>query len=290
VKIPSWRFAARALPVLFAAALLLSPQSHAQGMSGGRQATPQTASTDMQQTELHELTDVQRQPGVKIDPKEQAAYDAFFHVNSESLDKKIQLGNAFLEKYPASIFDEAVDSGLVTVYYEKEDWKNFYATADKALALKPDDVDVLATEGWVIPHFYNPHDDNADEQLNKAETLEKHAIAVLATMSKPASLTDAQFAASKVQKATQAHSALGLVYFRREDYANSAAQLQQVVQGSPSPDQTDLYVLGIDYQNLNRFADAVDSFGRCAQALGNLTDRCKQGADEAKHQAAQPKQ
>ena len=258
-------------------------------MSGGRQATPAGPSTDMQQTELHELTDVQRQPGVKIDPKEQAAYDAFYHVNSENLDKKIQLGDAFLAKYPSSVFDEAVDAGLVSVYFEKQDWKNFYSTADKALALKPDDVDVLATEGWVIPHFYNPHDENADEQLNKAEILEKHAIEVLATMAKPASLTDAQFAASKSQKATQAHSALGLVYFRREDYANSAAELQRAMQGSGGPDQTDLYVLGIDYQNLSRFSEAADMFGRCGQAIGNLTDRCKESADEAKHQAAQPK-
>lgn len=289
MKRSSTHSAPRALTVVFSAALLASPSSHGQGMSGGRQASPTGPSTDTQQTELHELTDVQRQPGVKIDPKEQAAYDAFYHVNSENLDKKIQLGDAFLAKYPSSIFDEAVDAGLVSVYFEKQDWKDFYSTADKALALKPDDVDVLATEGWVIPHFYNPHDENADEQLNKAETLEKHAIEVLATMAKPASLTDAQFAASKAQKAAQAHSALGLVYFRREDYANSAAELRQVIQGDASPDQTDLYVLGIDCQNLNRFSEAAELFGRCAQALGNLTDRCKESADEAKHQAAQPK-
>jgi hypothetical protein len=290
VKRSSTHFLPRALSVAFSAVLLASAPSYAQGMSGGRQATPAGPSTDMQQTELHELTDVQRQPGVKIDPKEQAAYDAFYHVNSENLDKKIQLGDAFLVKYPSSVFDEAVDAGLVSVYFEKQDWKNFYSAADKALALKPDDVDVLATEGWVIPHFYNPHDANADEQLNKAETLEKHAIEVLATMAKPASLTDPQFLASKAQKAMQARSALGLVYFRREDYPNSAAQLQQAIEGNASPDQTDLYVLGIDYQNLNRFSEAADMFGRCAQALGNLTDRCKESADEAKHQAAQPKQ
>ncbi len=258
-------------------------------MAGGRQATPTGPSTDMQQTELHELTDVQRQPGVKIDPKEQSAYDAFYRTSSENADKKIQMGNAFLAKYPSSIFDEAVDAGLVNVYYAKQDWKNFYAVADKALALKPDDVDVLTTEGWVIPHFYNPHDDNADEQLNKAETLEKHAIQVMATMPKPARLTDAQFAASKAEKAIQAHSALGLIYFRREDYAKSAAELQQAMQNNPSPDQTDLYVLGIDDQNLNRFTEASELFGRCAQAVGNLTDRCRQSADEAKQQASQPK-
>ena len=290
MKISSTYLASRTLFVAFAAALVVAP-CHAQGMAGSRsQASPVGPSTDMQQTELHELTDVQRQPGVKIDPKEQAAYDAFFHMNSELLDKKIQLGNAFLTKYPTSIFAEAVDAGLVNAYYVKQDWPDFYATADKALTLKPDDVDVLTTVGWVIPHVYNPHDDNAQEQLNKAETCEKHAIEVMGTMPKPAGLTDKQFAASKAQKSIQAHAALGLVYFRREDYANSAAELQQSMLNNPSPDQTDLYVLGIDLQNLNKFGEAADAFGRCAQVAGNLQDRCKQSADEAKRQAVQPKQ
>jgi tetratricopeptide (TPR) repeat protein len=289
VNIPSMQFAIRTLALSFAVSFLLLPVSHAQ-MGGSRTAASQIPnSTDQQQTEMHALTDVQRQPGSTVDPKEQKAYDAFFHVNSELTDKKIQLGNAFLEKYPKSIFAEAVDSQLTTAYYDKQDWKDFYATADKALALKPDDVDVLATVGWVIPHFYNPSDDNAGQQLNKAETCEKHAIEVLATMKKPASLTDAQFAAAKAQTATQAHSALGLVYFRREDYANSATELQQVTQNSPTPDQTDLFVLGIDLQNLNKFADAADAFGRCGQIAGNLQDRCKQSADMARKQATQPK-
>jgi tetratricopeptide (TPR) repeat protein len=289
VNTPSMQFAVRVLSLSFAAFLFFATVSLAQ-MGGSRTPAAQVPNaTDQQQTEMHELTDVQRQPGSTVDPREQKAYDAFFHVNSELTDKKIQLGTAFLEKYPNSVFAEAVDSQLTTAYYDKQDWKDFYATADKALALKPDDVDVLATVGWVIPHFYNPSDENADQQLNKAETCEKHAIEVLATMKKPASLTDAQFAAAKAQTANQAHSALGLVYFRREDYANSATELQQIMQNNPAPDQTDLFVLGMDLQSLDKFSDAADAFGRCSQIAGNLQDRCKQNADMARKQAAQPK-
>jgi tetratricopeptide (TPR) repeat protein len=289
VSIPSIRRSARVMLPILVAGIIIAPISHAQ-MGGSRSpATPIQSSTDMQQTEMHELTDVQRQPGVTVDAKEQKAYDAFFRVSSEDPDKKILLGNAFLGKYPKSIFAESVEAGLTDAYYDKQDWKDFYSAADKALAIKPDDVDVLASVGWVIPHFYNPHDDNADEQLNKAETLEKHAIEVMATMPKPARLTDAQFASAKAQKASQAHSALGLVYFRREDYANSATELQQVIQKNANPDQTDLFVLGMDLQNLDKFADAAEVFERCGQIAGNLQDRCKQNADMARKQVAQPK-
>lgn len=287
MSISSMGFAARAMLLIPVAGLFVAPVSHAQ--MGGSQARPIQSSTDMQQTEMHELTDVQKQPGVTVEAKEQKAYDAFYHASSQEPDKKISLGNAFLEKYPKSIFAEAVEAGLTNAYFTKEDWKDYYAAADKALAIKPDDVDVLASVGWVIPHFYNPHADNADEQLNKAETCEKHAIEVMATMPKPAGLTDAQFAAAKAQKASQAHSALGLVYFRREDYANSVTELQQALQNNANPDQTDLFVLGMDLQNLDKFADAAEVFGRCGQIAGNLQDRCKQNADMARKQVAQPK-
>jgi hypothetical protein len=82
---------------------------------------------------------------------------------------------------------------------------------------------------------------------------------------------------------------LGLVYFRREDYAHSASELVQSTQNNASPDPTDLFVLGIDLQNLNRFSEAVDVFDRCAQLAGNMQDQCKQNFDLAKRQSAQPK-
>jgi tetratricopeptide (TPR) repeat protein len=286
VKMSTFGCAFRALFIAFAATLLLTVPSLAQ-MGGSRTpATPVQGSTDMQQTEMHQLTDVQTQPGVKVDPKEQKAYDIFFRT--EDADKKIQLGTTFLGKYPTSIFTEAVDAGLTNAYYDKQDWKDYYATADQALALRPDDVDVLTTLGWVIPHVSHPTDPDADKQLDKAETCEKHAIEVLAKMPKPSNMTDAQFAASKADKAIQAHSALGLIYFRRNDFANSVTELRLATDNNPNPDQTDLFVLGTDLQNLDRFTEAVEVFGRCSQMAGAMRDRCKESADMAKTQAAQP--
>ncbi|MGA3293664.1 MAG: hypothetical protein ABSE45_06740 [Candidatus Acidiferrales bacterium] len=285
---PSIQFVVGALSLAFAASLVFAAVSRAQmATAGGQQATPAVSGADSLQTQLHMLTDVQTQKGEKADPQEVNAYTVFYKANEPA--KKIQLGNTFLQKYPKSPLAEPVDVGLMNVYYAQQDWKNVYVSADSALALKPDDVDVLTTVGWVIPHVYNSSDPDADKQLDKAETYEKHALEVLPTMPKPAGVTDAQFAASKAQRSLQAHSALGLVYFRREDYGNSAKELQLSTQGAATPDQTDLYVLGIDLQNLNRSADAADAFNRCAQVTGGLQDRCKQSADEAKKQVTPSK-
>jgi tetratricopeptide (TPR) repeat protein len=279
MRISSMHSTVRAIVAAFVSNLVFVAVSHAQAHTS---AQPINSGTDSMQTELHMLTDVQTQG---VDHKELEAYKAFYNENQE-VAKKIQLGQAFLQKYPKSTLTEPVEAGLVQAYVEREDWKDVYTSADSALALKPDDIDVLTTVGWVIPHVYHPDDADGDAQLAKAETYEKHAIDVLATMPKPKGLTDAQFAAAKNQKAAQAHSALGLIYFRREDYDTSAKELQQVLQLNPTPDPTDLYVLGIDLQNIKRYSDAADAFNRCAQTAGALQDRCKESADTVKRIAS----
>jgi tetratricopeptide (TPR) repeat protein len=214
------------------------------------------------------------------DKDEIAAYQAF--TKQQDAAKKIQLGNDFLQKYPKGSLAEHVDSGLMNVYRSQQDYKDAYLYADNALAMQPDDVDVLATVGWTIPHVYSPSDPDAVQELNKAETYAKHAIEVLDKMAKPTDLNDSQFAAAKAKRYVQAHSALGLVYFRREDYENSAKELALATKGAPTPDQTDLFVLGIDLQNLNRNGEATDAFRACSQIAGPLQNQCKQNADSTK--------
>ena len=279
------KFAMRSSAVVLAC-LPAAALSHAQLTRSSQDSrVPVTWEIEMMNVELAVMTDAQRQG---IDPKEENAFKAFYNPKAE-LDKKIQLGQAFLRKYPKSPLAEAVDAGLVNAYVAKQDWKNVYASADSALALKPDDVDVLTTLGWVIPHVYQADDPNGSAELDKAERCEKHAMEVMATMPKPVGVSEAEFAAMKGQKSAQAHSALGLVYFRREDYANSAKELEAIMQGNPNPDATDVYVLGLDLQKLQRYQEAADAFNRCAQLGSALEDTCKRNADLAKGQSAQSK-
>ncbi len=275
----------RILIVALAAGAGLAAVCRAQGTNPNLQAAKEAQ--DEQNRQLKERT--MSTPPPAVDPQEEAAYKAFFDAGPQAADTRIQLGNDFLQKYPTSRYDESVYAGLVQAYYSKQDWKNFYGDADKALALNADDVGVLTMVGWVIPHVINPDDPDAQKNLDKAETYEKHAIELIGAMPKPASLTDDQFSQSKALALSQAHSGLGLVYFRRQRLADSVSELQQATQAAASPDQTDYYVLGIDLQGLSRFPEAADAFNRCSQIMGGLQDRCKQNADSARKQAAQPK-
>jgi tetratricopeptide (TPR) repeat protein len=269
-----------------AASLELGSVCFAQGAQPSLKGTPPPSSS----SQTGSQADQNAPPAAaKVDPAEEAAYKAFFDAATTAPDNRIQIGNDFLQKFPTSRYDESVYAGLVQAYFQKQDWKDFYAVGDKALALYPDDATILTITGWVIPHVFNPADADAAKNLDKAERYEKHAIEVIGAMPKPAGLSDDQFAQSKAALLSEAHSGLGLVYFRLQKSAESVSELQQATQASASPDQTDFYVLGLDLQKLSRWPEAADAFNHCSQIMGALQDRCKQSADAARKQATQPK-
>ena len=218
--------------------------------------------------------------GAEVAREQNDAYKAF--LKESDLGKKAAKGREFLKKYPTSVLNEQVDVQMMYLYRNQADWKNEYVYGDQALALDPKNVDVLATEAWTIAHVYEPRDANATDELAKAESCSKQALEILGAMAKPAGMTDADFAAAKGRRAAQAHSALGLVEFRRNDYENSAKELEQ----SPK-DQTDNYVLGVDYVHLSRPADAAAAFHACSAIAGALQAACTKNAATAEGQAAQ---
>lgn len=274
---------------LMAAGLFLPAVSSGQaspGNSSGPSTNPLSQTDSVRATEEINEANMRQHLG---DPKEEAAYQAFYKVSEQDANKKIKLGNAFLAKYPSDRYTEAVYEELAQTYYDKKDLANFYTYSDKGLSLFPDDVHLLALTGWVIPRAFTPDEPDADKKLDKAETDAKHALDVIGTMAKPDVFTDEQFTQFKTGESAVAHSGLGLVYFRREKYDESAKELQTAIPGEANPDQTDLFILGADLENMSRFKEAADAFNRCAQIAGMMQDRCKQYATVAQKNAGEAK-
>jgi tetratricopeptide (TPR) repeat protein len=267
------------LALALAATLAFATASYPQlggGTSSGMNSDPRTSIT------ISEIMLNSNSP--KASAPEEKAYKAFYDARTQSPDKRIQLATEFVQRYPTSRYADSVYSSLVQAYYAKQDWNDFYGSAEKALALNPDNVDVLAIVGWEIPHNYDPNDPDAEKKLAKAETYEKRAVSVISTLPKPASIAEEQFVSAKAERLAEAHSALGAVYFRRKQFEEAAKEFQQATQG-PNPDPVDIYSLGVSYHNMERYGDAAEAFGKCAQIPGTLQDRCKQNADASKKHA-----
>ena len=274
MKIGIWRSALGILPLCFIGATALPPVllSAQMNMPGGcmgpRSRLPGcTASTG-------------------VDRAEKEAYDAF--TKEPVVDTKITLGEQFDEKYPHSRYQESVDTQLAFLYFNESDSAKFYAAADRVLATNPKNIPILELDGWVIARDYRATDPMAAEKLDNAETYERRALNLVGAMKKPRQVSQAEFENSQASLAWRAHSGLGTVYFRRQDFADSAAELQITVkqQGS-EPDPTDLYVLGIDLENLNRSSEAADKFAECSVATGDMQQPCQQAYERASHAAVE---
>lgn len=202
-------------------------------------------------------------------PKEIAAYQDYMGAKGA---KKIQAGLDFITHYAMDTNAGAVAEEVISLAYQSQDWPAFYAASDQAHALNPMDPGVLAFAAWVIARNYK--DDQTAPPLDQAENEAKRALAILPGWLKPASASDRQFAQMKVTIASQAHSALGLVYARQGKPLDVAAQLEQVTQ----PDATDIFMLGAAYEQMGKHASAAAQFRKCSPMSGSLQARCTQYA------------
>lgn len=224
--------------------------------------------------------------GTSVDPAEQSAYNAF--NNQAVVDTKIQLGEEFDQKYPNSRYEEQVDTSLSFLYFNKGDYAKFYAACDRVLAKDPKSVPVLELVGWVIPRNYNALDPASTAKLDQAEKYEKRALGEIAAMKKPRPVTPSEFQNSKSGLEWRAHSGLGTIYFRRKDYAESAAELQVAIkQQGTGPDPADLYVLGVDLEHLGHMTQAADAFAQCSVATGGMQEQCQKAYEAASHAAVE---
>jgi len=290
MKHPLLSSAIRILALLLLAGLAASPALFAQYGGGGsqqqQQQQPPPATGAQQGQPAQQGAAPAQAEAPKLDPEEEAAYKKFYDLKATDPDAVIKQGEAFVQKYPTSKYGDAVYSALANAYSNKEQFDKMYAAGDKALALNPNNVDVLVLVGWVIPHRYDPNDMDSNRLLDKAEDYEKRALVLLATLTKPEAMTQADFDKTRAEKTAQAHSGLGLVYFRKQEFDSSAKELDQAVKLSTTPDSVDILILGRDYQMLKRYSDAQDAYHKCAQMQGPVQDRCKQAEGDMKKLAA----
>ena len=290
---PSSRPAAWTRTLLSAAAAILAftAVSTARAQSSKQSSTPSQNQNQNQNPDQNQQNQNGVAPGQQQAPQQNAAspedtdYKAFYNLKADDADNQIKLGEAFVAKYPTSKYDEAVYARMTQAYFAKQDYAKMYESGDKALALNPDDVSVLVRLGWVTPHNSDPNDMDAERKLQKAEEELKHALDVMNTMPKPANMTDDAFTKAKADAADQAHSGLGLVYFREGKYDDSVSEFQKSTSdpnAGATKDPTDYYVMGVDLQKLKKNSDAADAFNKCAAIAGPLQARCKQSADQAK--------
>ena len=223
--------------------------------------------------------------GPAVGKDELKAYKALYDARNGDPNKIIELGEAYVAKYPDSVYAGAVYSELTSAYLATNQTDKMMASGEKALEKNPDNVDVLPLMAWAIPRRANPQTQDGAQQIQKAQAWAKHGIELLTTMPLPAGMDEASFAKAKNDKLGMCHDGLGVAAARTGKYEDAITELTQSVQLSSMPDPVDYYLLGISDEQGSHFTDAVAAFTKCS-ADGPMQTQCKSLLDETKKKAA----
>jgi tetratricopeptide (TPR) repeat protein len=267
-------------------ALAQGSQGTQSGQSGqGGQSQPPAQSTDKSKNPDVTPLSLDAAPP-PVNAEEDAAFKAYQDVAPGDWPKKIELGEAFLQKYPQSRYLPPIYSGLTIGYMQTNQIQKMLDVGDRAVALTPTDVTTLAILSQTISRVTNSTTPNAAKQLEKAATYSKKAIEVAPTLPKPANLTDDAFTAAKNQALAAAHSGLGLVYIKTGKNQEAIPELETSVKLDPAPDPVNYYLLGMANKSTSHFDDAISAFNKCAAIAGPMQAACKTQVDETKKKSA----
>lgn len=220
--------------------------------------------------------------GPAVSKAENDAYKAITDGRSGDPMHEAMLCLAFIDKFPMSPYLPTVYAALTDSYSRTNDTDKMIDAGNKALALNPNDVDVLPLMAFTISRMVNSKTPDGPQQLQKAQGYASHGIELLSAMAKPANLDDAAFNKGKNEKLSMCHDALGVVYVKTGKYDPAVSELNQSIQLAAMPDPSDFYLLGIANEQSDHFQDAIAAFNKCAVNGNPFQAQCKAGADDAK--------
>lgn len=225
-------------------------------------------------------------PAAPATPEEESASKAV--QQAADPNKKIQLAEEFLQKYPQSRYRPTMYQALVSGYFATQQVPKMLEAGEKEVEINPNDAPVLAVMGQALARTYNAKAPDAAKQLDKAELYSKRAIEITPTLPKPENLTDEAFNNAKNDTLVMAHSGLGLVYIRRGKFSEAIPELEQSVKADthPDPDPVNYYLLGVADKQTSHFEAAAAAFSKCAAVQSTLQAACKSSAEEAKKQGS----
>jgi tetratricopeptide (TPR) repeat protein len=262
------------------------------GTQSGQQGGQSQPAQQQQQPPAQADKDKQPNPpplsmdNVPASPEEEAASKAVQQATDPN--KKTQLAEEFLQKYPQSRYRPMMYQALVSGYFTTQQVPKMLDAGEKEIEMNPNDAPVLAVMAQTLARTYNSKAPDAAKQLDKAELYSRRAIEVTPTLPKPENLTDEAFNNAKNDTLVMAHSGLGLVYIRRGKFTEAIPELEQSVKADlhPEPDPVNYYLLGVADKQTSHFDAAAAAFSKCATVQSSLQATCKSSAEDAKKQGS----
>jgi tetratricopeptide (TPR) repeat protein len=215
---------------------------------------------------------------------ENSAYRTFYA--EQNAQKKAELGEKFLADFKESNYRSPILKTILTGYVQSQNWTKVLEHAEKlptelsnadnatktlvytygmaaaqatnnaaktveygekVLAADPNNLQAQVFVATTIPQGM-PQDKGANDKALDLAGKALSGVQQYFSQPKPAQMTDAQWTQARIEYEDQLHSARGLIYFNRMDYAKSTDEYMTVLKNSPRDGVAHFY-LGYAYRN-----------------------------------------
>ncbi|MGH9449524.1 MAG: tetratricopeptide repeat protein [Terriglobia bacterium] len=189
--------------------------------------------------------------------KSREEYDAYqAMLKGTTPQQKIQLADAFLQKYPTSDFGFAADLVKLQEYQALGETTQAVGAARASLKANSNNLGALNYLSFVFPYTFKPNSPNAATELAQAASDAKQGLQMLQQEQKPAGASQEAFDNAVKQDRSNFNRALGFAALQQKDYANAITYLKATIQDSPDDSyaysflgQAYLYTKPADYNS-----------------------------------------
>src|SRR5260370_36521562 len=165
----------------------------AEGSQSGQGSQSQAPAQQTDKPKTPEVTPLTLDAPAPASSEEDAAYKGFAGVIQNDATKKIELGEAFILKYPESRYRSPVYGALTFAYVQVGNMQKMQEVGEKEIALTPNDVSTLSLMGQTLPRSWKPSAPDAMQVLAKAEQYSKQATRLAPTLPRPTSMPQEPF-------------------------------------------------------------------------------------------------
>jgi tetratricopeptide (TPR) repeat protein len=189
----------------------------------------------------------QTQPQLKYTNEEYNDLNAA--LREKDLQRQVELFEQFSQKHPKSELLPTAFQAYLLAYQKLNNPTKVVETADRLLAIDPENFIALASRAYYFPATITNTDPDLASKLEKAERAARKGLEVVPKQTKPPGQTDEQFAEQMRLVRALFHSTIGLVALQRKDYAAGKTEFEAAIQNTPK-DPWAFYRLALCHVNL----------------------------------------
>lgn len=209
-----------------------------------------------------------RPPQLKSKP-EQEAYNAAAAITDVAAAEKA--ADDFAVKFPDSEVRVLLYKNAMRLYRSANNAEKVEAMGRKLLSIDGDDPEALITVSEVIAERTRDSDLDRDQRYDEAIKMAQKATQTVDTdISVPANASQAQVDAYKAELRSGAYSTIGIINFKKENYAGAQENLQKSIDAYPQdPDPIVVLRLALALDKQEKYPEALKVANRAVELTQN---------------------